>query len=59
MSGDLFDDEPSAPSGGDPLAGTPLAERIRPRTLDEIVGQDDILAHGKPLRDAIERDLLL
>ena len=39
-------------------AGTPLAERVRPRTLDEIVGQDEILAPGKPLREAIERDLL-
>ena len=58
MSGALFDDEPPPPSGGDPPAGTPLAERIRPRTLDEIVGQDDILAPGKPLRDAIQRDLL-
>jgi putative ATPase len=43
---------------GPPAAGTPLAERIRPRTLDEIVGQDEILATGKPLREAIERDLL-
>jgi len=58
VSGALFDDEPPPPSGGDPPAGTPLAERIRPRTLDEIVGQDDILAPGKPLRDAIQRDLL-
>jgi putative ATPase len=41
-----------------PVAGTPLAERIRPRTLDEIVGQDEILGPGKPLREAIERDLL-
>src|SRR4026207_940220 len=39
-------------------AGTPLAERIRPRTLGEIVGQDEILGPGKPLRGAIERDLL-
>jgi len=31
---------------------------MRPRTLDEIVGQEDILAPGKPLREAIERDLL-
>jgi putative ATPase len=38
--------------------GTPLAERMRPRTLDEVVGQDEILAPGKPLREAIERDLL-
>jgi putative ATPase len=58
MSGDLFDDETTLPAGGGPAAGTPLAERIRPRTLDEIVGQDEILAPGKPLRDAIERDLL-
>ncbi|HEY9465595.1 MAG TPA: replication-associated recombination protein A [Vicinamibacterales bacterium] len=59
----LFDDEDDTRRGGslDPTstpAGTPLAERMRPRTLDEIVGQDDILAPGKPLREAIERDLL-
>ena len=58
MNGDLFDDETTHPAGGAPAAGTPLAERIRPRTLGEIVGQDEILAPGKPLRDAIERDLL-
>src|SRR5215472_12014240 len=34
----------------------PLADRMRPRTLDEFVGQDDILAPGKPLRLQIERD---
>jgi putative ATPase len=33
----------------------PLAARMRPRTLDEIVGQRHLLAPGKPLRDAIER----
>ena len=31
---------------------------MRPRTFDEFVGQDDLLAPGKPLREAIERDLL-
>ncbi len=31
---------------------------MRPRTLDEVVGQDEILAPGRPLREAIERDLL-
>src|SRR5262245_14456899 len=46
------DDEP--PKG----APAPLAERMRPRTFDEFVGQDDLLAPGKPLRLAIERDLL-
>src|SRR2546423_6707127 len=33
----------------------PLAARMRPRTLDEIVGQQHLLALGKPLHDAIEQ----
>ena len=55
------DDERAAQElrgSGTPAAGTPLAERVRPRTLDDIVGQDEILGLGKPLREAIERDLL-
>src|SRR5437867_1718237 len=39
-------------------APAPLAERMRPRTLDELVGQEELLAPGKPLREAIDRDLL-
>src|SRR5919109_5666766 len=39
-------------------APSPLADRMRPRTFDELLGQDDLLAPGKPLREAIERDLL-
>src|SRR3954471_21064233 len=39
-------------------AKAPLAQRRRPRTFDEFVGQQDLLAPGKPLREAIERDLL-
>ena len=39
-------------------APAPLAERMRPRTFDEFVGQDELLAPGRPLREAIERDLL-
>jgi putative ATPase len=34
----------------------PLAARMRPRTLDEFVGQEDILGPGKLLRRAIEAD---
>lgn len=34
----------------------PLAERARPRTLDEIVGQDELLGPGRPLRHAVEVD---
>ena len=56
-TGPLFEDEVGPPSDR-PDVGTPLAERMRPRTLDEVVGQDEILAPGKPLREAIERDLL-
>jgi putative ATPase len=50
----LFD-EPEQPP--DPRT-VPLAERMRPRTLDELVGQDELIAPGRPLREAIERDLL-
>src|SRR6202048_4951405 len=39
-----------------PLAHQPLAERMRPRTLDEVVGQEKLLGHGKPLRTQIEND---
>jgi putative ATPase len=39
-------------------ATAPLAERMRPRTFDEFVGQEELLAPGRPLREAIERDLL-
>ncbi|MBO4784654.1 MAG: replication-associated recombination protein A, partial [Lachnospiraceae bacterium] len=34
----------------------PLAVKMRPRTLDEVVGQEDILGEGKMLRRAIEAD---
>ncbi len=34
----------------------PLADRMRPRTLDAFVGQEHIMAPGKPLRLQIERD---
>ena len=36
----------------------PLAERMRPRTLDEFVGQEKLLGAGKPLRVQIETDNL-
>jgi putative ATPase len=52
----LFDDPESDTSA--PAAGTPLAERMRPATFDEFVGQQDVLAPGKPLRQAIEHDRL-
>jgi len=42
----------------EPRPDAPLADRVRPRTLDEIVGQDEILGPGRPLRRAIEQDQL-
>src|SRR6478736_4861661 len=51
----LFDDQETAPKGAAPA---PLAERMRPRTLDEFVGQDALIAPGRPLRLAIDRDQL-
>jgi putative ATPase len=49
---------PEEPATGAAAARTPLAERMRPRTFDEFVGQEELLAPGRPLREAIERDLL-
>ena len=49
---DLFPDHPDA------NRRRPLAERMRPATLDEVVGQAHILAPGKLLRRAIEADRL-
>ena len=51
----LFDASPmSAPPARARQA--PLAERMRPRTLEEYVGQEHLLGEGKPLRLAIEGD---
>jgi putative ATPase len=52
---ELFEDKPEqTPKAG---AGTaPLAARLRPRSLDEIAGQEHILGPGKLLRRAIEAD---
>jgi putative ATPase len=53
---DLFADEEPPPPRVD--ASAPLAERMRPRTLDEFVGQEALIAPGRPLREAIEHDRL-
>jgi len=51
---DLFDRAVQASAGSE----MPLAARMRPRTLDEFVGQEDIIGPGKLLRRAIETDEL-
>jgi putative ATPase len=40
---------------GEDKLSAPLAERLRPRTLSELVGQEHILGSGKPLRRALEK----
>jgi len=49
---DLFDQNPAD------RRDAPLAERLRPTTLDEVVGQHHLLDEGKPLRRLIETDQL-
>ena len=53
---DLFD-EPAGPAGTVDRSA-PLAERMRPRTLDEFVGQAALIGPGRPLRRAIQEDRL-
>ncbi len=50
----LFQSIPDAGNVGDRTR--PLADRMRPRTLDEFVGQEHLVGPGKPLRVQIERD---
>src|SRR5262245_63752171 len=52
MSVNLFEEEKPA---GPPAEG-PLADRMRPKSLDDVLGQGHLLDPGKPLRTAIERD---
>ena len=52
----LFDVSPIAAVGGKAGRGAPLAERMRPRGLEEYVGQEHLLGVGMPLRLAIDGD---
>jgi putative ATPase len=63
MDDALFDAAPASPrpTGAGALAGNahasaPLAVRMRPRTLEELVGQQHLLAQGSPLRRLVEGD---
>ncbi len=50
----LFQPIPSPSDAADPTR--PLADRMRPRTLEEFVGQEQLIGPGRPLRVQIERD---
>src|SRR3954447_23223109 len=54
MAHDLF----TAAAGERLARQAPLAARLRPRSLDEVVGQEHLLAPGRPLRALIEADRL-
>ncbi len=54
MSDDLF----AAAASARLESRQPLAARLRPRSLDDIVGQEHLLGPGKPLRSLVERDRL-
>jgi putative ATPase len=56
----LFDASPFGDLTANPISDgkRPLADRMRPETLDDFAGQEHILGPGKPLRSQIERDQL-
>jgi putative ATPase len=54
MTKSLFPESEEPPVAPD----APLAERLRPRTLDEIVGQQHLIGKGKVLRAMVEQDQL-
>ena len=58
-SGSLFGDPEEERLGADTdLAERPLADRMRPRTLEAFVGQEKLIGHGRALRRMIEEDRL-
>ena len=56
--GDLFTRALETDAAKADPASTPLAERMRPRSLDELVGQEKLVGQGRPLVRAIEADKL-
>jgi len=54
--GSAGDDRTAESGAGEPDPGAPLAARMRPRTLDEFVGQEHLLGPGRALRQLIESD---
>jgi putative ATPase len=54
MAGQLFEPEEPSRASEDAAADAPLPARMRPRSLEEVVGQDHVLGEGTALRTAIE-----
>lgn len=53
--GELFSEQDPGSEKSD-LTCMPLAARMRPRSIDEVAGQDHLLSPGRPLRSLIEKD---
>ena len=52
------DPDDGAPAGrAAPPSDAPLAARMRPRTAEDVVGQEDLLGAGRPLRAAIDAQM--
>ncbi len=51
---ELFEEKP--PTDDQNSIGMPLAARMRPKTIEEVQGQNHLLGEGKPLRQLIEKD---
>lgn len=58
QAGSLFADPNTETAVEDSLATRPLADRMRPRSLDDFVGQEKIVGKGRALRRMIEEDRL-
>ncbi len=56
MDGSLFDDQVELAAAEAATSGSPLADRMRPRTLDEVVGQPEVVGPDGFLRRAIDDD---
>ncbi|HEX2988258.1 MAG TPA: replication-associated recombination protein A, partial [Chloroflexota bacterium] len=56
LQADLFGNSMEKPQAEEVLADAPLAARMRPATLDEYVGQEQLIGQGRALRRAIETD---
>jgi len=53
---DLFDAEPARPVSKEPAADSPLADRMRPRSLDEVEGPEEVVGSNGFLRRALAED---
>ncbi|HEX6095366.1 MAG TPA: replication-associated recombination protein A [Thermoanaerobaculia bacterium] len=56
MTGSLFGDDDFPPPPATEAPDAPLAERLRPKALEDVVGLEDLLGEKKFLRNAIETD---